>query len=79
MLGASAWAAAGAGGAGSRDRAERHAGTLIDWRAGDRRLPAVHGGHRYGGRSAAKERRLSRGAGRPWLVVVTGADAGWLR
>ena len=79
LLGASAWAAAGAAGAGSRDRAHRQAGTIINWRAGSCHLPPVDGSHRYCGRSAAKERRLSRRAGRAWLAAVAGADAGWPR
>ena len=70
LLGASEWAAAGAGGAGSRDGADRQAGAIISWRAGGRRLPAVDGGHRCCCRSAAKERRPSRRVGRATLAAV---------
>ena len=70
LLGTSVWAVAGAGGAGSRDGADRQAGAIISWRAGGRRLPAVDGGHRCCCRSAAKERRPSRRVGRATLAAV---------
>ena len=58
----SAWAAAGAGGAGSHDRGAGTATSIIDWLACRRHLHSVDGGYRYGGPRAAKERRLSRRA-----------------
>ena len=73
-LGASVWAAAVAGAAGSRDGAGRDAGTIINWCAGGRHLPPVDGGNRCGGRSAAKERRLSRRAWECGLAAVAVAQ-----
>ena len=62
LLGSSAWAAAGAGGAGSHDRGAGTATSIIDWLACRRHLHSVDGGYRYGGRRAANERLLSRRA-----------------
>ena len=67
-------AAAGAGGAGSRDQADRQAGMIMDWCSGGHHLPPVDGGYRYGGRSAAKDRRSSRRA-----LPSMACRCGWCR